>query len=276
MDVMIPEGDHQGGHHHGGDLSGDSGNSRAGHTHGRESQQPKDHDGVQDDVGDGADELEDHGPDHVAGGLEGLLQGDLYKYAEGEHTADGDVRAAHPDDFLVCFEELKEGGGEKSSIQGEQHPGADCQYNAMSGGGIGFILTALAQAAGDQAGDAHSGTHCKGDEQVLQGERQTDCGQSLLADLGHKIAVHDIVQRLHQHGEHGWQGHREDQGQHGGGTHFVLLDFLSLHTTHPISFFTFRTIITNFAEDEKTAGLEKGSICKQTVAFLALGWVDVL
>lgn len=230
VDIVIPESDHQGGYHHGQDLAGHSGDGGARHAHGREAQQAKDHDGVQNNVGEGADQLEDHGPDHVAGCLQGLFQGDLHKHAKRKHAADRNIGAAHPDDLRVCFKEFKEGGGKEPAIDGKQRPGANGQQNAVGCGGVCLFLPALAQTPGDQAGDAHRGAHGKGDEKVLQGEGQADGGQAFFTDLSHKIAVNNVVKCLHQHGKHGWQRHGEDQGQHGGGAHFVLSCLLCLHT----------------------------------------------
>ncbi len=53
--------------------------------------QPKIKDGVKDDVGDGANQLEDHRVEHISGCLKGFLQIDLDKAAEGEDGDDGGV-----------------------------------------------------------------------------------------------------------------------------------------------------------------------------------------
>lgn len=236
VNVVIPEGDYQDCHDHGQDLTGYSGDGSAGYPHGGEAQQAEDHNGVQNNVGDSADQLEDHGPDHIAGGLKSFFQGYFHEHPKGEHTADGNIGAAHLNDFLVCLKEPEKGGGEKRSVNSEQHPGADGQKNTVGGCAVSLFLPALAKSPGDQRGDAHRGTHSEGNQQVLQGERQRYGRQPFFADLGHEVAVHNVVKSLHQHGEHGGQCHGENKGQNGGSTHFVLSRFLRLHTTHPISY----------------------------------------
>ena len=71
--------------------------------------------------------------------------------------------------------------------------------------------SALAQAAGDQRGDAHRGAHRHRDHQVLHREGQGHRVQGVLAELGHKVAVHHVVQRLHQHGQDHGDRHVQQQ-----------------------------------------------------------------
>ena len=63
-------------------LTGNGGNRCTGDTHGRQTEPTKDKDGVKDDVGDGANQLEDHRVEHISGCLKGFLQIDLDKAAE--------------------------------------------------------------------------------------------------------------------------------------------------------------------------------------------------
>ena len=181
-----------------------------------------------------ADELEDHGPDHIACSLQRFFQGDFHKGAERKYAANGDIRASHLHDLRVGFKKLEERGGKERPVNGEKHPSANGQQNSVGGGAVGFFLHALSQPAGDQRGDAYSGAHRERNKQVLQRERQRDSGQPLFAYLGYEIAVYDVVKGLYQHGEHRGQSHGENQWQNGGRAHFVLSCFLRLHTTHPI------------------------------------------
>ena len=80
-------------------------------------------------------------------------------------------------------------------------------------------LILLAQRAGEQGVHTHGGACADGDHQVLQGESQRDGGQGVFTQPGHEDAVHDVVQRLHQHGDH--HGHRH-AGQQSSHRHFIF------------------------------------------------------
>ena len=98
-------------------LTGNGGNRCTGDTHGRQTEPTKDKDGVKDDVGDGANQLEDHRVEHISGCLKGFLQIDLDKAAEGEDGDDGGVIDTHLDDGGVTGEGREEHPAEEQSEQ---------------------------------------------------------------------------------------------------------------------------------------------------------------
>ena len=72
-------------------LAQDCGKGRARHAHLRKAEKAEDHDGVEDDIDNGAGRLGDHAVKGPAGGLEQALKGDLEDRAEGQAEADPEV-----------------------------------------------------------------------------------------------------------------------------------------------------------------------------------------
>ena len=95
------------GERHGGNLTDDRRDCRAGNPHLRAAEEPEDHDRVQNDIDNAAQSLHQHRPDHVAGGLQHLFNRDLHLLA---HTSD-------QDDEEILSAQLPDGGrvGEKGN-----------------------------------------------------------------------------------------------------------------------------------------------------------------
>ena len=209
----------------GNNLAQHGGGSSAGHAHLREGANAKDEDGVHNDVDDCAHALGDHGIEGASSGLEQPLKHDLHKETNGEPGADSQISHALVDDIRVVVLCQEEGLGEHNTCNGKDQHTEEGQENAVLCGAVGRIKVLGAQAAGEQGVDAHAGTYADGDHQVLIGEGHSHGSQCVFADFGHEVAVHHIVQSLHQHGDHHGQGHGEDQALDGHDAHFVFLQF---------------------------------------------------
>ena len=206
----------------GGALADDGGHGGSRHLQPGSPQQAEDEDGVQDDVGQGADELGGHGQVGPAGGLEEPLEHDLEDHAEGAAQADPGVGRAVVHDLVDVGLEGEEGVGEEDAQQGEDHEGAQGQEDAHAGGAVGPVLLPGPQGPGDQGVDAHGGAQDDGEHQVLEREGQGDGGEGVLTDPGHEHAVHHVVQGLDQHGDHHGDGHVGQELSHRHDAHFVF------------------------------------------------------
>ena len=56
----------------------------------------------------------------------------------------------------------------------------------------------------------------------MDGEGQGDGVQGVFTELSHENTVHNVVKGLHQHGNHDWDCHTQQQLIFGHDTHFVL------------------------------------------------------
>ena len=207
------------------DLTHDSGGGSAGHTHLGEGTDAEDEHRVHDDVDDGSHTLGDHGVEGAPRGLKQPLEHDLQEQAARQARADAQIGDTLADDVRVIALRLEEGLCKNHAHDGKDHRAEDRQQNAVLRCVVGRLKILGAQTAGEQGVDAYAGTNSDGDYQVLVGECHTYGSQSVLTDLGHKVAVHHIVQCLHQHGDHHGQGHGEDQPLDGHDSHFVFLQF---------------------------------------------------
>ena len=140
--------------------------------------------------------------DADADGMFGTIRqkAELAENADGQPQADGGIlRAVLHDDGLSSGLDFKKGPGEQHADQGEDHKAAKGQKDARIGGPVRHGLILLAQGAGEKGVDAHGGARAHGNHQVLQGERQGDGVQGILAELGHEDAVHHVIKCLYQH-----------------------------------------------------------------------------
>ena len=71
--------------------------------------------------------------------------------------------------------------------------------------------------------NAYGSTCAHGDHQALEGERQTHGVEGVLTEPGDKHAVHDVVQRLYQHGDHHGHRHTGQQLAYRQNAHLVFL-----------------------------------------------------
>ena len=208
----------------GGDpLTDDGGQSGAGDAHFGQTEPAEDQDGIQDDVGDRAHGLGDHGLEGVAAGLKETLEEDLHEDADGADGDDGEIDAA-------AFQGLGDGGlageegmGEEQAEDHEQGGEQNRQQHAVARGAVGAFVVLLAQGFRQQGIDAHAHAGGAADEQVLDGEGQGKGGDGGLGDPGDIDAVHDVVQRLDEHGDHQGQRHVYKEPADGPSAHLVAL-----------------------------------------------------
>ena len=238
LNVVVPGQVEEDGQAGGQDLPQDGGQGGSRHLHPGEAEQSEDQNGVHDDVDNGAHRLGDHGVEGAAGGLEHPVKGDLYKQPYRQPADDGHVLCAVVHNGLLAGLHLEKEPG-AGQADGHEHQAAeDGQKQAVHGGGVGPALAALAQALGQQGVDAHAGSHGHGDHQILDREGQRDGVQRVLADLGHKVAVHHVVEGLHQHGDHHGDGHGQQEPVDRHGRPFCFPQGADAHASDTTSFFS--------------------------------------
>ena len=204
-------------------LAQHSGNGGAGRAHGGQAEHTEDHDGVQNDVGDGAGHLAQHAVKGIAGGHQDLFQHQGDELGLAEHTDDEQVAGAVGDDFgvigLRCVVEM---AGHQAEHHKHQH--ADhVQEQTVGGGPVGLHVVLFAQGFAQQGVYAHAGAHAHGDHQGLDGEGHAHGGEGVLTHAGDEDAVHNVVKRLHQHAGHHGQRHTDQQLVDGHDAHLVFL-----------------------------------------------------
>ena len=152
------------------------------------------------------------------------LKAELAEDADGAAQADGGIlRAVFHDHLFPASLKLEKGAGEENADQRENHEVAQGQEDAGVGSLVRHVLLLFTQRAGKQGIDAHGGAAAKGDHQVLKRKCEGHGIQGILTELGHENAVHNVVQRLHQHGDHHGNGHACQQPADRQNAHLVLL-----------------------------------------------------
>ena len=155
----LAQQEHQQRGQHGGVLSDHSRHGCALDSHGRETEQAEDHNGVENDVGDGSQCLEQHGEDHRTGGLEHLLNADVDKGTGTEGQADVGVGDGICQDCRIIAEQPEEGFQQELSRDDEQNCHKGCHEKSMGYRAVCSLLVLPAQAAGDIGIDSHTNTH---------------------------------------------------------------------------------------------------------------------
>ena len=108
---------------------------------------------------------------------------------------------------FVLGEEPQEGLREEQPHQHKQNRMYPRTQQPVDSGAAGFLWAAGAQAPGDAGVETHAQAHCHRQGQVLQGVHQRHRCQGFLAQMGYKNTVHNIVQSLNHHRDHGRHGH---------------------------------------------------------------------
>ena len=224
------------GKQHGHDLADYRRGGCAGYPHFWEAKKPEDHDGVQNQVDDGSGGLGAHGEQRLARGLKQAFKGNLPENAKGNHRADRQILGAVIHDFPNVCLGLEEKAGKEKPEDNESQRAEDSQENSVVGSPVGLCKIFFAQALRQQGVDPHACACGDGDHQVLYREGQRYGSQGVLADHGHKHAVHNVVERLNQHGNHHGQGHSDQQAVDRHDAHFVLPGRVGLLTHKDHSF----------------------------------------
>ena len=202
-------------------LTDDGGQGCAGDAHCGQTEPAEDQDGVEDDVGNGAHGLGDHGLEGVAAGLQETLEEDLHEDADGADGDDGEIGTSALQGLGDGGLGGEEGTGEEQAEDHEQGGEGAGEQHAVAGSAVGTLIVLLAQGLRQQGVDTHAHAGGTADEQVLDGEGQTQGGDRGLGDPGDIDAVHDVVQRLNQHGDHQGQRHVHKELADGPGAHLV-------------------------------------------------------
>ena len=206
-------------------LAQDGGCGSPRHLHAGEGAQAEDEHRVHDDVDDGPGALGDHGVEGAPGGLEQPFEHNFQEQPEGQAAADAHIGGAGGDDIGDIGLYSDEGVGQGEPGHRKDQRGEHRQKHAVFRRAVGGIIVLLPQAAGEEGVHTYAGAHAHGDQQILKREHHAHCRQGVLAELGHEIAVHHIVERLHQHGDHHRQRHGEHQPPDRHGAHFVFPQF---------------------------------------------------
>ena len=166
--------------------------------------------------------------------MEESLETDLEHHAHRRHRNDGEIGGAVVGDARHRGLKFHEGPGKETAQHGEDHPGAEGQQNSVDRRAVGGLIVLFTQTLGEEGVDTDAGTHCHRDHQVLGRKGQTYGGKGVLADVGDENAVHHVIERLHQHGDHHGQGHGNKETVDGHNAHLVLLGLL-IHLWSPRS-----------------------------------------
>ena len=112
--------------------------------------------------------------------------------------------------------------GQEQREEEERDVTAEGQKDPHIRGGVGFVEPLLTEGTGEQRVHTDAGTGTDGDHQVLQRKCVGDGGKRFLSKPCDEDAVHDIVECLHQHGDHHGESHTDDQLLDGHDAHFVF------------------------------------------------------
>ena len=231
MDVRVFAVVDDGGEDEGDDLADDGGDGRARRAHvkadGHFEQAHvvalrQDEDGVEDDVDDGARALRDHRVEGAARGLHQPLEDHLPKEAEGPAANHRQVVHAVLHDGHVVRLREHEGAAAEEAEEQEHGVAHQREEHAVFSHAVGPLAVARAQGARQKRVDADRRAGGQTDHQVLRRKAEGHRRERFFADHADKDAVHHVVKRLHQHGDHQRHRHVEDQFADGHDAHFVF------------------------------------------------------
>ena len=188
-------------------LTENGGIGCSGNAELRKAAQAEDHNRIEDNVDDGPGQLGDHRQDSQTGGLQKPLEGHLEEQTDGERAHNAEVCVSGRDNLRDGGLALNERTGHKKSDAQEGNEIQDGQKQTVAGGRIGVLEVLLAKGLGEKRIDADAGSGAERDHKVLQREREGDRGERVLTDLRDEDGVHDVVECLHQHGDHHRNGH---------------------------------------------------------------------
>ena len=206
-------------------LSGHRGNSCAGNAHSRnpKGRHTENEHRIQQNIGNGAGSLADHGVHRPAGGLEQPLTQDLDKYAHRQQAADLRVDDAAFHRFRHLGLDPVVGLHPHRTEDHEAHRNDQHQRQSVSSGKIGLFLVLLSQGFAQQGIDAHADAHGETDLQILHRESQGQSGNGTFGDLGNIDAVHHVVKCLDDHGYDHGQRHVDKQFANRHHAHLIFL-----------------------------------------------------
>ena len=210
---------------------------RACNAHFREGTDAENQQRVKDDVADGAAHQADHCDVHPANGLKNLLKRHGRHDDNGKHKGDAGIGQTHGDDRFIAGEGPQKARHDGRADDGDNDAVNQRKHHAVGGGSVSLFLIACAHVQRDQRTDADAETNRDCIDEVLHRVHQRERGHGFLTDAGNEEAVHNVVQRVDQHGNDHGQRHRSQQREnrfffHKGIVHgFLLFGTQKCHTT---------------------------------------------
>ena len=119
------------------------------------------------------------------------------------------------DRLLVPREHPEEGGDEEGAEPGKQHAVDGAQYDAERGSTVCLAAALRPQIEGDRRVDAHAEADAHGVCKVLQGKDEGDGSHGALLPLRDEVTVHNVVERVDEHGEDDGKRHLQHEGKDG-------------------------------------------------------------
>ena len=192
-------------------LADHRGDRSARRAHGGQAQPAEDEDGIEDDVRHGADHLRPHGEPGLTRGLEQPLHADLQIDEEGADGHDLQIGIGIAADALDIRLGVDEGFGQEDAEKRHQRPAAEGEENRRAADAPGLFRIPAAQGAGHQCAHAHARAGAQADQDILGREGQGQGRETVLRHLSHIDAVHHVIQRLDEHGEHHRHRHLQQE-----------------------------------------------------------------
>ena len=190
------------------DLPDDGGDRCSCSAEPGKSEKSEDEDRIKDDVDHTAHAQQIHGDLHFSDPLEDLLKCDLQQCAEGKAEHNVCIVAGVLQYYRIIREKRQERSGDKDPCKDEEDAVEHGQRDAERGGAVRFLLIAGSKMNGYGGADPHPDAYGNRDDGVLERVSERDRSQRICPQPGYIDAVHDIVKRLDQHGEH----HRNRHG----------------------------------------------------------------
>src|SRR5699024_9362147 len=91
-----------------------------------------------------------------------------------------------------------------------ENPVDDCQHSAPGSRSVCGIFIFRPKIKGDQSVDSHAETDGNGVDEILDRIDQRQSSHGVFTDSGDKVAVHDIVKGIDQHGDYHGKRHGHD------------------------------------------------------------------
>ena len=167
---------------------------------------------------------------------------------------------------MVTVVRLREHEGAAAEEAEEQEHGVAHQReeHAVFGHAVGPLAVARAQGARQKRVDADRRAGGQTDHQILRRKAEGHRRERFFADHADKDAVHHVVKRLYQHGDHQRHRHVEYQFADGHDAHFVFCRTLHGYPSLPshvarwgkIYASFIKPILTSFAAAVKHAGVK--------------------
>ena len=168
---------------------------------------------VQNDVAHRACHQAHHRDPHAAHRLEDLFKRQCRHNDRREHKRNARVGHSHLDNRFIAGEHPQKGRHDQNADHGDDHAVQQRKHQAVRCSHIGLFMFACAKVQRDLRIDAHAKADGNCVDQVLYRVHQRQGCHSILADLGHKQAVHNIVHCIDQHRDDHGQRHTGQQGK---------------------------------------------------------------